>query len=221
MSEDEIRLDIDGPIDDRALQRLLQYIEQERDRRCMRIVDDAEIEADVIIGDARRRARDLVHHAVVREKLHRDRENQRMEAGVRMRLRRTWFRLIRRELDQAWPLLRRAIVDHWRDSEENRGAWLSSTLEEATRALGPGLWYVEHPRDWRMLEGARLFRSLKDKHEALQVHCEPRDFEAGFIVRCGDVRVSTTVDGLLAKRSLIEGLWLAILLEDGVLELRQ
>lgn len=221
MSKDELEMDINNPIDDQALGRLLVYIEQERDRRCRDIIRDAGAEAESIIGDARRRARDVVHHSVVSEKLHRDRENRRMQAEVSMRLRRTWFRLIRRELDQAWPLLRQGIVDHWRASEENRHTWLAGTLEVATKALGPGLWYIEHPEDWHMLEGAPQFRALKDEHEALQIHCEPRDHDAGFVIRCGDVSVSTTLDGLLSRPSQIEGLWLAILLEEGVLELRQ
>jgi len=206
-------------MDQQALQRLLAYIDDEREERCRRIIEEAEADANSVLRDARVRARQVVHRAVAAERLRRAKTRQKIQAEVQMRMRRAWFRLIRRELDQAWPELKEALEAHWHASPDNRLAWLHSTLEVAAHSLGPGLWNVEHPQDWRMLEGAPVFRVFKDQHEALQVHCEPEAQRAGFRVSCGDVSVSTTVDGLFARQARIEGLWLAMLHRKGVLTL--
>lgn len=219
MSEENQTSDFQDPVERQSLQRLLEYIHDERDKRCSRIIDDAKTEANAITKAARVQARNQIHGAVVAERLRRKREIGSMHAEVRTRLRRTWFRLIRRELDQAWPLLREATVRHWNESATNRRAWLSATLETATHALGPGLWHVEHPENWHMFEGAPVFKALKDQYEVLEIHCRPCVQLAGFRVCCGDVSVSTTVDGLLSPISRIEGIWLGILGEENVLAL--
>lgn len=192
-----------------ALQRLLDYIDDEQARRCQDILDQATDEANEILKEARGKANALVHDAVSHEKRRRARDTERARAEVQLRLRRAWFRLIRRELDTGWPVLRQAMIDHWQASAGNRRDWLAATLDTATHALGPGLWHVEHPQDWAMVEGAPVFKSLKDKFEVLEIHCKPVDAPAGFRVTCSDVSVSTTIDGLLARRGRIEGLWLA------------
>lgn len=219
MSKENQPSDWQGPVERRGLQRLLEYIHDERDKRCAQIIEDAEAEANAITKDARRLARHQVHDAIAAERLHRNREIERTRAEVRTRLRRTWFRLIRRELDQAWPLLVEATVRHWNASASNRRAWLSATLETATHALGPGLWHVEHPQNWPMSEGAPIFKALRDQYELLEIHCRPSAQLAGFRVSCSDVSVSTTVDGLLSPKSRIEGIWLGILGEENVLTL--
>lgn len=206
-------------MDQQALQRLLQYIDGERDERSRLILDEAEAEAEKVLRDARADARRLVSRAVTAERLRRTKTQRKIQAQVQMRMRRSWFRLIRRELDQAWPLLRESLAAHWSASPENRSEWLRSTLEVAAHSLGPGLWHVEHPQDWHMLEGAPVFSAFKNQHEALQIHCRPEPGPAGFRVSCGDVSVSTTIDGLLARKSRIEGVWLAMLHGKGVLSL--
>lgn len=217
MSEENQPSGWQGPVERQALQRLLEYIQDERDKRCARIIEDAKAEANAIVKDARILARHLVHGAIAAERLRRNRVIERTRAEVRTRLRRTWFRLIRRELDQAWPLLVEATVRHWNESASNRRAWLSATLETATHALGPGLWHVEHPEHWPMFEGAPVFKALRGQYEVLEIHCRPSAQLAGFRVSCGDVSVSTTVDGLLSPKSRIEGIWLGILGEENVL----
>lgn len=206
-------------MDQQALQRLLEYIDDEREERCRLIIDEAEAAANSVLRDARVRACQVVHRVVAEERLRRAKAQQKIQADVQMRMRRAWFRLIRRELDQAWPELREAVIAHWHASPDNRLAWLHSTLEVAAHSLGPGLWHVEHPQDWQMLEGAPVFSVFKDQHEALQIHCEPEAQRAGFRVSCGDVSVSTTVDGLFARKARIEGLWLAMLHRKDVLTL--
>ncbi len=106
------------------------------------------------------------------------------------------------------------MIEHWQASTANRRDWLSATLDIATHALGPGLWHVEHPEDWHMVEGAPVFSALKREYEVLEVHCEPAPQRAGFRVTCSDVTVSTTVDGLLARKSRVEGIWLAKLYQE-------
>ena len=206
-------------MDQQALQRLLEYIDDEREERCRLIIDEAEAAANSVLRDARVRARQVVHRVVAAERLRHAKAQQKIQADVQMRMRRAWFRLVIRELDQAWPDLREAVIAHWYASPDNRLAWLHSTLEVAAHSLGPGLWRVEHPQDWQMLEGAPVFRVFKDQHEALQIHCEPEAHLAGFRVSCGDVSVSTTVDGLFARKARIEGLWLAVLHRKDVLTL--
>ena len=203
--------------DQPALDRLLEYIDGERDDRCRSIVGEAEKEALAVLRTARTRARNIVHRAVGAERLRREKEQRKMQAAVQARLRRAWFRLIRRELDQAWPTLQQAVVAHWRASPQNRCEWLHLTLEMAAHALGPGLWHLEHPADWQMEEGESVFKLFTGQHENLQVESRPREHPAGFRVACGDVSVSTTVDGLFARKSRVEGLWLALLQKNGVL----
>ncbi|MBD3648726.1 MAG: hypothetical protein HUJ31_15030 [Pseudomonadales bacterium] len=202
-----------------ALKRLLDYIDEEQARRCRHILDKAEKEAAAIVGVARRQARTRMSNFVDAEKRRRNREVELARANVQSRLRHGWYDLIRRELDQVWPLVRQRLIDHWRASETNRRQWLSVTLETATHALGPGLWHVEHPGDWAMYEGAAVFRDLKREYEMLEVHFEPTSEPAGFRVICSDVCVSTTVQGLLAQRSRVEGLWLARMYASDALRL--
>lgn len=204
-------------MDQQALQRLLEYIDDEREERCRVIINEAEAAATSVSREARIRARQEVRRVVAEERMRLAKAQQQIQADVQMRMRRSWFRLIRRELDQAWPALQDAVIAYWQASPDNRLAWLHSTLDVAAHSLGPGLWHVEHPRDWQMLEGAPVFKVFKDKHEALQIHCEPADQEAGFHVSCGNVSVSTTVAGLFARKSRVEGLWLAMLHRNGVL----
>jgi len=207
----------DESVDGSALRRLLDYIDEEQAKRCRRILAAAEKEADDIMAGAWKEARLSIRRVAVREKAHRDREVARARAEVRNRLRRDWFRLVRRELDDAWPVLRQAFVEHWRASLENRRQWLSATLDTATHALGPGLWHVQHPEDWAMVEGMPIFRDLKRQYEVLEIHFQAASHPAGFLVTCGDVSVSSTVDGLLSRKNAIEGIWLAALHAEGAL----
>lgn len=196
-------------IDGDALQRLLDYIDGEQARRCGGILDGARKEGETVVREVRLRAKARMRNFVTAERLRRRRELDRARAQVQSRLRHGWFRLILEELDQTWPLVQKRLIDHWHVSEENRRHWLSATLKTATHALGPGLWHVEHPEDWAMFEGATLFRDLKREYDMLEVHFEPTSEPAGFRITCSDVSVSTTVRGLLARRSRVEGLWLA------------
>lgn len=219
MSEEGHNSALQDSVERQALQRLLDYIQGERNKRCTKIIEAAEAEAKATIKVAHGLARNLVHRAVVAERLRINREIERMHAEVRTRLRRTWFRLIRRELDQAWPLLREAVTGHWKHSASNRRTWLSATLETATHALGPGLWHVEHPENWPVPEGEPIFVALKDQYEMLEIRSRPSVQLAGFRVSCGDVSVSTTVNGLLSPKSRIEGIWLGMLDKENVLTL--
>jgi hypothetical protein len=202
-----------------ALARVLSYIDEERDKRCQHILKEAEDEAEQHITEANARARELVHHAVTTEKQRRDRELQRMRAEVRMRLRRTWFALMRRELEQARPELHQAIIRHWKSSAENRRAWLSSTINMAATSLGPGLWHLNYPARWDFYEGEEIFSNIQEKHPDLQIKGVPSNHEAGFLITCSDVSVSTTLDGLFAQETRIVGLWLSMLSERDVLVL--
>lgn len=199
----------DMEIDGDALQRLLDYIDEEQARRCRGILDGAGKEGATIVNEVRLRAKARMRNFVNAERQRRHRELDRTRAEVQSRMRHGWFRLILDELNQTWPLVQKRLIDHWQASEENRRHWLSATLKTATHALGPGLWHVEHPEGWAMYEGATLFRDLKREYDMLEVHFEPTSAPAGFRITCSDVSVSTTVQGLLARRSRVEGLWLA------------
>ena len=89
-------------MDQQALQRLLEYIDDEREERCRIIIDEAEAAANAVLRDARVRARQLVHRVVAAERLRLEKARQKIQADVQMRMRRAWFRLVIRELEQAW-----------------------------------------------------------------------------------------------------------------------
>lgn len=199
---------------DKALGRLLAFIDEEQSRQCEAILEEARGEARTILASARRKAREMGRQAVGNERQRRQRELGQAAANVNARLHDMWFRIVRRELDQAWPDLESALRAHWQASAGNRRDWLGRTLETATHALGPGLWTVSHPLDWDILEGAPQFHLLKASFGNLEVHPDPQPIEAGFVITCGDAVLSTTVSGLLSRRDRIEGLWLAILYDE-------
>lgn len=202
-----------------ALQRLLDYIDDEQAKRCRQILHDAQEEASSILREAWRQSREQVHHAVEGEKHRRKREVERARAEVRSRLRRAWFHLVRRELDQAWPLIRERLISHWQSSVDNRRAWLSAALDTAVHTLGPGLWHLEHPGDWKAEEGELVFSDLREKYEVLDIRCHPAEHEAGFAVSCSDVTVSATLEGVVSRRSRIEGILLARLYREDAMTL--
>ncbi|MDH5737602.1 MAG: hypothetical protein OEZ23_04795 [Gammaproteobacteria bacterium] len=207
------------PTDNQSLQRLLDYIEEECSRRCSEILTEAKDEARQLLGKTRSDGRRRVHQAFTEQKRQHARDCERVHAENHSRIRRSWFRLIRKALDEAWPALHQALVNHWQASAANRCAWLAATLETATHALGPGLWHIEHPLDWQQNEGDGLIEALRREYAVLDIRFLPSNHVAGFRVICSDVSVSTTIEGLLSSPSRIEGLWLGLLQDEKVLNM--
>lgn len=194
-----------------AARQLLDYLERQRAQRCEQVLAEAEVEADGLRREARRRALALVREAVRRERSRREARMREERARIEARIRRELFRQERDSLKHARASLAEALVARWREGAEARQAWLQVTCEQALVFLPDGQWRVLHPGGWDLSEARPARDALSRVRPQVDIELAAGDQEAGLLVSCGSASVDARPEGLMTDRARLDGLLLRAL----------
>jgi hypothetical protein len=196
------------------VQQLLEVVEQQRDRRCAEILQQAEIEAQQLVQQARQKARVRLHREIQLARRQFSHQLILQQAGQSARQRRLRYRSDRALLDDAWQRLRAALERRWQDAVARR-LWVEALTDRARARLVQTGWLVEHPADWpaeeRLATARRLLAWLGEEPGFT---ADP-GLRCGIRVRAGDTVVDGSCEGLLRDRAHIEAQLLAALRETG------
>lgn len=202
----------EATVTDERLQGLLDAVAQQRETRCAEILARARDDAQALVKQARGKARTRLHREILHARQQFAQQLALQQAGQAARQREVRFRSDRALLDQAWPLLRAALVQRWRDAATRR-RWVEALAGLAQARLVGDDWRIEHPADWPAEERDALARHLKERSGAEPAFSADTALQAGIRVRAGNTLVDGSCDGLLRDRVHIEALLLASLRE--------
>lgn len=196
-----------GPAGDAELQQplhaLLALVDEDRERQCKAVLDEARAQAAAV----RRSARDLAL-VRVRQTFAEQRQGLASRLGAARAQLATRQRLQEQQHSAAllalcWQQLPSALLARWQDADA-RAAWVDQVLQQAQRHLPRAGWVLAHGPGWPEAERDAACRSLAGKgHTGLQCHADPA-IAAGLCVTAAGNRVDGTLAGLLADRAAVE-----------------
>lgn len=185
------------------VQELLKLVEQNRERRCNEILEQARLRTEDIVRQAYRSARTRLHQAIEDE---RRRTRERL-ATARAELlsghRRRWHRLARELLDAAWQHLEPALEGRWQQ-DSSRAQWVDSLVTEALERLSAGTWHIAHPPDWSEREQQGLINRVTEHCGGPPLLDADSGIRAGLRIATDGVCLDGTCQGLLRDRAAIE-----------------
>lgn len=199
----------------KAVRRLLEYLEDQRTRRCEEILARADAEAEELRRGARHRALELVREAVRRERSRRAARLREEEARIDARFRRERFRRERNGLKRARKRIAAVLVRRWQGDADARREWVRLTCEYAVDYLPDGEWRVTHPPDWDPEEARPLMKLLQRVRSNVKVAFDPGEQDSGLLVFCGSASVDSRPGGLMADRRRLDGLLLRAMEKAG------
>lgn len=190
------------------LQQLLEVVDQDREKRCAGLIDQAYAESNRIVRQAWQKTRARLHHEAQqsREAFRRQLLLEQARNAARRRLARE--SADRAWLDQAWPLLQEALTRRWQMAE-GRALWVDVLTRQAQSRLVRRDWQIEHPSNWPQAEQQTLKARLQATLGETPVFVADPALPAGIRVRTGDTVVDGSHEGLLRDRTHIEALLLA------------
>lgn len=196
------------------MRQLLEVVEQERERRCADIMQQADQQARQLLKQARAKARERLHGEIVRARRKYGHQAVLQEASQAARQRQARFRADRAWLNQAWAHLRTALEQRWQD-QAARAEWVESLIASARARLVESAWQIEHPRDWSEDERESLAAALRESLGQAPQFSVDDALSAGMRIRAGATLVDGSCDGLMRDRVHIEALLLAGRRESG------
>lgn len=202
----------DGAASAGRVQQLLEVVEQQRERRCAEIMQQAHDEAQQQLQQARHKARTRLRREIehARQQFSQQLLLQQASHAARQRLAR--FRGDRAMLDDAWKLLRAALELRWQDTAARR-LWVETLTDQARVRLVQTRWLIEYPPDWPEAERQASARRLQELLGETPEFAVDDALRAGIRVRAGETVVDGSCAGLLRDRVHIEALLLAALRE--------
>jgi hypothetical protein len=187
---------------------LLEVVERDRDQRCAEITGQARSEARRVIAQAWGAERARLHLEVLETRAAVRHQLLLAQGSLETRRRQARQQADRRLLEQAWPLLREALLRRWRQPE-TRQAWVEALITQALKRLVDSPWKVEHPSDWPAAERHAVEARLNQVLDPLPVFVAEPALRAGIRVQAGNSVVDGSCDGLLRDRLGIEARLLA------------
>lgn len=194
------------------MQRLLEVVEQQRERRCAEILQQAGEQARQLLQQARGKARVRLHREILHARQQYSHQAVLQQASQAARQRQARFRADHAWLEQAWSQLRAALERRWQDPAA-RAVWVESLAARALARLVGVDWQIRHPQDWPQGEREALAARLNETLGRMPAFAADADLRAGICIRAGETVVDGSCDGLLRDRVHIEALLLAGLRE--------
>lgn len=202
-----------------AERQLLEYLDDQRTRRCRRILEQADTEAEEMRRQARRHARLVVREGIRQERSRRAAAIMKERARIEAALRERRFMHQREQLERALELLEVELRRRWLEDATAREEWVRMSCKQALAFLPDGDWQFVHPKGWDRAEVARLLGALQRLRPGVSLSFSEGGQRAGLVLRCGSAVVDTRPDGLLAERARVDGLLLFALAGDTAGEL--
>jgi hypothetical protein len=190
------------------LRQLLEVVDQDREKRCAELLDQAHAEAERVVRQARQKTRARLHHEVLQSREQYRSQLRLEQANNAARRRQARERADCAWLAQAWQPLQEALVGRWQAAED-RALWIEALVHQAMMRLVDRDWQIEHPSNWPEAEQQQLTTRLQAALGEAPVLVADPALSAGLRVRAGDTVVDGTCAGLLRDRTHIEALLLA------------
>jgi hypothetical protein len=195
------------------LQELLEVVDQDREKRCAELIDQARADAERIVKQAWKSTRARLHHEVLHARQEYRRQLLLEQASNEARRRQARERVDRAWLDQVWQPLQEALVQRWQTTE-GRLLWVDALMRQATGRLVQSDWQIHHPADWPEAERRQLATRLQAVLGKEPAFVADPALSAGIRVCAGHTVVDGSCAGLLRDRTHIEALLLAALRES-------
>lgn len=193
-------------------ERLVALVEENQQRECRKLLDQAREKHRQLVKAARSDARLRLREAVERERARAVSQIRSVEAEFHTKLRAREQQLAESLLAEGWALLEKSLRNRWQDSMGRR-AWIRRCAREAVRWLPPGRWKVEHPEDCALAD-LSLFTAFVTEHlPATSVEMAVAGLEAGMVISTDKTFLDMSLRGFMRDRENIEGRMLALLHE--------
>ena len=200
--------------DTETLEQLLGVVSENRDRRCVEVSESTRLHAKDILKQAhiRVRARLRRHVSMLREKY-------RVGISAAKARKETLIRQQQQKadkacLDAAWPILREALRELWKDPE-SRNSWIDAAIDSASSTLLEYNWRVEYPVDFTDQESKLLKQMFTDRLEKAPGLAASDDIEAGIRIISHGTVLDATLEGLLQQKQTIEASLISRIKQDG------
>lgn len=190
------------------IERLLEVVQDYRTQHCQEIMEQSRLDAQDIIREAYKTARQRLHQDVLDS-----RERVRQELAATRAQQHTLdmhqqYKIKRQFLDQAWDLLITQMDQRWRIAAQ-RQLWVNLVLDKAKLRLPIGQWLIEYPRDLTQDERNELEHVvLQHTGIAPQLNTD-NAIRAGIRIGANGAVVNGTITGLTTDRTRIEAELLA------------
>lgn len=193
---------------DMQVYALLGRLGSEREDSCRKLAAAASAQAEEIVAEARRRARQRLRDAV-RDKRERVTEHcRRVRVDLETKRRDHDFQCLAGAVEAGLARLPRLLEARWRDAAARR-RWCEAAIEGAGPPLGRGRWEIEHAAG---LDAAGTQRVAALAEAVAGGTCALREvpeLAAGLRIRRGGACYDATVAGLTAQRARLESALLA------------
>jgi vacuolar-type H+-ATPase subunit H len=187
---------------------LTHQVEQRRDEEQATILAAAHQDADVILRDAFRTARQRVKPIVAELRTNEQRALGKARAAQATQRRERLLSRQARMLTVGQTLLRESLMIRWHDPA-TRAIWTRHVADTGRTVLPKKVWTVHHPPDWPESEQNALSEALHTWCGATPPLRADPDIEAGIRLTCAGVRVDGTLAGLLTDTQTIQARLLA------------
>lgn len=210
-------MNMPASIVDAQVERLLQVVSEYENQQRTRILEQAKKDAIKIIADAYSHARSRVHADIEAS-----REKQKHEiASARARQQTQQMQHEHQAnlkfLHHAWYRLTEALQNRWRKAEA-RELWVNRVIAIAVSQLGVGVWRVEHPIDWLVIEKNAMQEQIYQRTHQQPIMIVNKNIHAGLRVSFDGAVIDGTINGLLSNRTRIESELLSLCLGECVIQ---
>lgn len=190
------------------VQTFLDMIAATRDARVTELSAQARAEADEIVRDARAEARANVRRAVVENRARSEEALAAARAELGTMFRRSSQDAHRSALVDANRLLEQTLLDRWSNAL-TRQAWIAALVADAVAVLPRVRFRIEHPPDWSPNELGGALGELASHCGVAPELVPASEVGAGLRFSACSAVLDGTLEGLLARRSVVEGKLLA------------
>lgn len=188
------------------VESLLDALRRQKDSRCRELSAAARARADALLRRSRQELRERGRHAVDRERKRRDLALRQARHRTRAAESQNVQALHAALLGRAWPQLIAELERRWGVAASCK-SWCEMLLREAQSALGPETWTIEHPVGWS--DGGWFVSVMRQRGLPEPLLRADAQIVAGLRIFSGTACVDGTIDGLLSRRSRLEGRLLA------------
>lgn len=186
-----------------SLQGLLALVDEDRERQCRAILDEARRNAAAVRRQAQAAARTRLRQTFAEQRLALQARVAAAQARLATQQRLHAQQRLSALLGLAWQQLPAALQARWQQAAA-RAAWVSQVLELAHAQLPATGWQVQHAADWPAAEQAAAAQALAARGHAGVVFSAEAGLGAGLKVSAGGNLIDGTLHGLLAERSEID-----------------
>lgn len=187
---------------------LVQHVAAYRDRRCKELRIAARTQARDLLRAARKEAAEAVRKAVSEERTRIEQGSASARARSDVEHRRLEQQQIAERLQNMWKQVVGLLNSRWNEPVHRR-EWILAAISQAVTVIGARPWQIEHGPCWQEADQAPFAQLDARTAPTSTTWALIPDIESGFRIVTDGVVFDATPAGLLARRALVEALFLA------------